>query len=66
MTKKDLENLGVTGKRLRFIPNGVDQLLSKSNASDPEFASLLVQLKDIYDHVNMDVRVKYAYNQNVC
>jgi len=55
-TKKDLENLGVTGKDFDFIPEGIDKLLSKSNAPDivDEFKSLLVRLNEIYDHVNMD------------
>jgi hypothetical protein len=63
-TKNDLENLCVIEKDFDFIPEGVEMLLTKRDAPE-EFASLLVRLQDVYDHVNMDVRSNYARDQIV-
>jgi hypothetical protein len=62
MTKKDLEKLGIIRKRLAFHPEGVNELLSKSNPSSigDEFISLNTRLNEIYDHVNMDVSAEHA------
>ena len=59
-SKADLNNLGLTRKRLVFRPDGIAQLLTRPNSLQhvDGVQVLHTRLAEIYDHVNMDVRAQ--------
>jgi hypothetical protein len=66
LSKKDLSNLGISKKKLIFNTESINELLSlpRGPSIAPEFTSLNARLDEIYDHVNMDVRVGRPYNES--
>ena len=59
LSNRDLIDLGIQTKELQFVPGGI-QTLCNLDAGTEECISLSTQLKEIYDHVDMEVRAKYA------
>ena len=59
-SKVDLNNLGLTRKWLVFQPDGIAELLTRPNSLQHvnKVQVLHTCLTEIYDHVNMDVRVQ--------
>lgn len=62
VSAKEIINLGIVRSRLVFRPEGVKALLSSSNelGTADELSSLVSRLKDIFDHVNMDVSARMS------
>lgn len=60
MTNVELEKLGVVAGRLDFDTNKLDELAERlTPEARIEIPQLQARILDIYDHVNMDVRLLF-------